>query len=244
MNYELISVCAHALCRWQVVDAPPAHLQAEEAEQLPQQGRPYCLRATAAQVYEDKEAEPSGGCPSFLRVPRPIGAPSLFCPQSSEEHSDGDEGQAYPRQVVYGFQVVLPLAELPKREERGNTNGGVGEHIDNDMGREPRTLKGRHQHLVVNLGFQEVYADEDGAEQCAEREHPTIVPTEVSYQANKRQEEGIPQPGLAHRAQRRTLQREPHQGYVSAEDEQAADGQQRDSPPPSSQKRKHSPHSP
>ena len=110
---------------------------------------------------KDEVAEPSSSSPRLLRVPRPISAPSLFCPQGSEEHPDGKEREADARQLVDGNQLVLLTAKLPEGKKRSSTSDSVCKHVYDDMRHEPRALQGRHHHLVVYLRLQEVDADED-----------------------------------------------------------------------------------
>ena len=230
---------AYPLCRRQIVDAPPAHLQAEEADYLPEQCRLKRQRAAPAPMDIDEIAKPCGRRPRLLRVPRPVSAPCFLCPQSAEEHTDCEEGEAHARQVVNGIHLVLSANKLPKSKKHGSTRCGICKHIYDNMWCEPRTLQGWHQRLVMYLWLQDVYADEDGTEQRAERKHPTIVPAAVGKQTDKRQEEGIPKPRFAHCAQGWALQREPHQHNVSTKDEQTANGQGTNHPLPLSQKRKH-----
>ena len=104
---------AQALGRRQVIDAPPAHLKAHETDHLPKQGRANARRTASAPMHIDEVAKPRSRRPRLLRVPRPVCAPGLFCPQGTEKHPDSKEGETYPRQVVDGGQVLLLAEKLP-----------------------------------------------------------------------------------------------------------------------------------
>lgn len=102
------------------------------------------------------------------------------------------------------------------RHHRGCTQQGVGEHIDNDMRGEPRTLKRWHERLRMNLRLEKVDANEDKSQQRRERENPLVVPATIDDDARQRQKERIPQASLAHRAKWRPFEGNP-QPYDESE---------------------------
>ena len=69
----------YTLCRWQKIDAPPAHLKQDERENEPREEEILMLaRRTEMQV--EQVAEPGGKRPSLLGIPAPIVAPCFLCP--------------------------------------------------------------------------------------------------------------------------------------------------------------------
>ena len=91
-------------------------------------------------MYIYKIGDPGDGGPGFLGVPRPVVPPGFLRPECAEEHADGEEGKADIDEIV---------GQFPPGDDDSYTQQGVGEDIDKDVGREPWTLKGRHQRLGV-----------------------------------------------------------------------------------------------
>ena len=101
---------------------------------------------------------------------------------------------------------------------------GIGKHVDDDMRSEPRTLKGGHERLGMNLRFEQIDADEDQSQDCGKSKNPLVSPPGINDDARERQEEGIPQPRLTHGAERWPFQRNPHPNDEGEENEQSGDG--------------------
>ena len=94
---------ALALCRRQVVYSPPAHLQADEAEDKEPQAEARLGRRLLVQpaVYVHQIAEPCRGSPGLLGIPRPVSAPCLLGPEGTKQHAYGHEREPYVHQIVY-----------------------------------------------------------------------------------------------------------------------------------------------
>ena len=118
---------------------------------------------------------------------------------------------------------LLPAAEEEQveRHQCSSTQQGVRQHIDNHMRREPGALQGRHQVLAVNLGLEKIDADEDKRQHRGKSQNPFVTPAAVNQHTRQRQEKGIPQPRLALRPQRRTLQGQPESDNETSVNQQA-----------------------
>ena len=110
--------------------------------------------------------------------------------------------------LVGSFLGLLPEPQI-EGKERDRPHHGIGEHIDNDMRHKPRTLKGGHQGLAMNLGLEEVDAHKDHGHQRAEPQHPRVSASGVEDNSDDGQEERIPQAGFAHGPHGWTLQAHP-----------------------------------
>lgn len=227
---HVIGVNALALSRWQVVDAPPAHLEAGEAEEEEPEAEAVAGRCGAMQTCVDVHqiAEPGNGCPGLFRIPCPIGAPRFFGPECAEEHADGHEGEADVDEVVDHVEVSALSSfrgVLFGQHEDGNAGGctkqRIAEHVNNDVRCEPGALQGWHQGGAVNLGLEEVDADKDQSHQGGEGEDPTIAPTAPGDEACHGHEERVPEACLAHGAKGWTFEADPHADDVGEEDEDA-----------------------
>ena len=109
----------------------------------------------------DKIGNPGDGCPGFLGVPRPVVAPGFLRPKCTEEHADSEESKTYIDKIV---------GQFPPSDNDSYTKQRVGEDIDKDVGRKPRTLQSRHQRLCVVAVKEEI-----GKERCYDKEtkvHP------------------------------------------------------------------------
>ena len=214
------------MCAGQVVDAPPAHLQEEEADD--EQGKGHLLPTVGQETVVDvpQVGEPSDGGPCLLRVPRPIVPPCLLGPQRPEKHAEGHEGQSHIDQVVGDIHLLVGGCRLFEEEQVGRHDGGrskqrIGEHIDDDVRCEPRALQCRHERLGMDFRFEQVDTDEDDGEQRAEREDPLVAPSRVDEQSGQRQEEGVPKSRLPHGSERRPLDFNPEEQYEGEEDYQS-----------------------
>ena len=165
---------AGTLCRWQVVNAPPAHLQEDEREDK----QPHCQtrlvvwQATIVNI--NKVCEPSDGSPCLFWVPRPIVSPSFLSPKSTKEHAEGHKGETDIDKVVQrrlSIEVggVSFLEKQIDCHQRAEPKNGISKHIDDDVRGEPWALKGWHQRLVVDLGLEQVHADEHQGENRGKR---------------------------------------------------------------------------
>ena len=213
--------------RREVVDPVPAHLQRQERDNQNPVERSRGVFAEQTQVDVEQIPRPRRRGPGLLRVPAPVVAPSRLGPDRTGEHADGQKGQSGVDQFVGRVEVVGPTFDEPHAgEDKGAPQHRVGEHVDGDMRDEPRALQGGHQRLVVNLGFQDVDEGEDRRHHRRETEDPGVAPAQVGQQSGYAHEEGVPQPGLPHRAQRRTLHVEPESRNECREDQRAHAGQQ------------------
>lgn len=151
----------YTLCRWQEIDAPPAHLKQDERENEPREEEILMLaRRTEMQV--EQVAEPGGKRPSLLRVPTPIVAPCFLRPQGAHGHAQGEETPPHSDQSVADAEFLVgslvgALAEPQVDGKQGDrAHHGIREHIDDDMRHEPHALKGGHQGLAMDFGLQEI----------------------------------------------------------------------------------------
>ena len=210
---------AVALRRGEIVDAPPADLEAHEGEQEDPAGGTPLTGLGFAEMEVNQITKPGDGCPCFFRIPGPIMAPGLLRPQGAEQHTDGQERQSHIYQIVRNVHRVLgrfpvkPGMTMDKqqvdRHQCRRSQHRVGEHIDNHVRGEPGALEGRHKGLRMNARLEQVHADEHQSQHGAERQDPLVTPTTVDDDAGKREEEGIPEPCLPHRPERRALQGNP-----------------------------------
>ena len=98
------------LSRRQEADAPPAHLQQDEREDEPGKQEVMML-ARRTEVQINQIAQPSGQCPCFLGIPRPIVAPGFLGPQSAHRHAKGKKSPSYAHQIVaYGHLMLRNLS--------------------------------------------------------------------------------------------------------------------------------------
>ena len=153
----------------------------------------------------NKEGKPGDACPGLLGVPCPIVAPSLLGPKSTEEHADGHERKTHVNEIVEHVPDILVVAfgrDKKQIESHGQccAKEGVAEHIDNDMGCEPRALQGGHQRGIVDLWFKEIDTNEDERKDGREGEYPAILPSAPSDDACYGKEEGVPEACFAHGA--------------------------------------------
>lgn len=213
--------------RREVVDPVPAHLQRQERDDQNPVERPRGVFAEQTQVDIEQVTRPRGRGPGLLRVPAPVVAPSRLGPDRTGEHADGQKGQSGVDQLVGRFEVVGPtFDESHAAQNEGAPQHRIGEHVDGDMRDEPRALQGGHQRLVVDFGFQNVDEGEDRRHHRREAEDSGVAPPQVGHQSGYAHEEGVPQPGLSHGAQRRTLHVEPEPCNECREDQRAHAGQQ------------------
>ena len=148
-SLHTVRMHAHTLCRRQIVDAPPAHLQ--QAETRDEHGESGLRMGgfIAAIVNIGQIRKPCDGGPSLFRVPSPVVSPSFLGPQCTHEHAERDERQAYIDEVVGDIEFFFgSIALLDEQQINGHYHGcpeqGIGHHVDNDVGREPRTLQCGH----------------------------------------------------------------------------------------------------
>ena len=101
------SVCVDAhVGGWEIIDAPPAHLQADESDEQDNAGSAPVLRPGFPEMDAQQVAEPRDGSPGLLRIPSPVCSPSLLGPEGSEQHSESQEGRSYIHEVVGDIQVL------------------------------------------------------------------------------------------------------------------------------------------
>ena len=142
----------------------------------------------------------------------------------------GAGGRLIPRKAISDRSGIdcctpSPPSAMPQEEDghdKGGSEQSVGHHVDDDMRGKPRTLERRHQGLVVDLGPEHIDDDEHGGEDGGEGEDPSVSPAAVDEKPRHGQEEAVPQACLAHRAQRRALER-----YPQPYDERHEHGQSR-----------------
>lgn len=227
--------------RREVVDPVPAHLQRQKRDDQNPVERPRGVFAEQAQVDIEQITGPRRRGPGLLRVPAPVVAPSRLGPDRTGEHADGQKGQSGVDQLVGRLEVVGPAFDEPQAgEDKGAPQHRVGEHVDGDMRDEPRALQGRHQRLVVDFGFQDVDEGEDRRHHRREAEDPGVAPPQVGQQSRYAHEEGVPQPGLPHGAQRRTQHVEPEPSNECREDQRTQTGQQNGPAAPFPAEQRHS----
>ena len=140
----------------------------------------------------------------------------------------GEEGKTDINEVVRDVKLLVSDVTLFDKEQIDShhcrrTEYGVGEHIDDNMWRKPRTLKGGHQRLVMYLRFEQIYTDKYQGENGRERQDPLVLPARIDDETRQRQEERIPESRFAHRAQWRSLQLDPHREDEREEKEQVQD---------------------
>lgn len=161
----------------------------------------------------EQVAQKGDGGPGFLGIPSPIGAPSDFGPNTTEQEADHQKAEAGIDEIVAngkkagqvdGFSFVLPPNYVDRNKE-GCAKKGVGEDVRDDVGHEIRTFEGGHHRLVVNLGFEDIDEHKDGGENARKAENPNVTPANIDHQTGDDHEEGVPQAGFAHRAKGRTL---------------------------------------
>ena len=147
----------HAICsRRQEVHSIPAHLQQHKSnnqQQIPPHGT---LPATAhPEMQVAQICTPCCSRPCLLRVPAPICAPGLLCPQAAAHHSEREEGNAYGHKTICGWQECGRTPPQPGKSQQERTaEKTVREHVYRDMRYEPCALQGRHERSVVNVRTQ------------------------------------------------------------------------------------------
>ena len=95
-----IGVYAGALGRGQIINAPPAHLQENERDDEHPESKALAMVWKVTIVHIDKIGQPGDGRPRFLGVPRPVVPPCLLGPESTEEHANSKEGEAYIDEII------------------------------------------------------------------------------------------------------------------------------------------------
>ena len=100
MRAEAIDMDAGTLGCGQVFDAPPTHLQQYERNEQYPQSELRLVRGDLSVMHINEIGEPGDGSPCLLRVPRPVMAPCLLCPQGAEEHADGNQRYADNDEIV------------------------------------------------------------------------------------------------------------------------------------------------
>ena len=95
-----IGVYAGALGRGQIIDAPPAHLQEDERDDEHPESKALSMVWKVTIVHIDKIGQPGDGRPRLLGIPRPVVPPCLLGPESTEEHANGKEGEAYIDEII------------------------------------------------------------------------------------------------------------------------------------------------
>ena len=74
----------------------------------------FAMARQLAIVDIDEIGKPGDGRPRFFRIPRPVVPPCLLGPESTEEHANGEEGEAYIDEVVR--DVTLDFVALLCKE--------------------------------------------------------------------------------------------------------------------------------
>ena len=91
---------AGALGSRQVIDAPPTHLQEHKRNEQDPQSKLWLVSGYLPVMHIDEIGEPGDGSPRFLGVPRPVVSPSLFGPEGTEEHADGNQRYTNEDKIV------------------------------------------------------------------------------------------------------------------------------------------------
>ncbi len=154
----------HSLCRGQIIDAVPAHLQQQKRYKQADQCLAMCRGTPQTEMDICQIGKPGSRRPSLFRVPCPIVSPSSFCPDGTGQHTQRHESKPYISQVIAQSHLMPfnPLLLEPQQVDshhRSGTQHGVGKHINNDMRSEPRALQGGHQSLIVYFGLEYIDAD-------------------------------------------------------------------------------------
>ena len=178
----------------------------------------------------DEKGEPGDTSPGLFWVPCPIMSPCLFCPKRTEKHADGHERETHINEIVEHVPDILVIAFRWNKKQvecyrESCAKKSVAEHINDDVGCEPRALEGRHQGSVVDLGLEKIDADEDKCEDGREGKNPAVLPSAPCDDSGHREEERIPQARFAHCAQGRTLEAEPHAHDEGEEEGYAEQGE-------------------
>ena len=75
----------HSLCRGQIIDAVPAHLQQQKRYKQADQCLAMCRGTPQTEMDICQIGKPGSRRPSLFRVPAPVTSPRLICPNSTEE---------------------------------------------------------------------------------------------------------------------------------------------------------------
>ena len=155
------------MSRRQIVDTPPAHLQAHETNNQQPKSRLVLQRIGVPLMNIKQIDEPRCRSPRFFRVPAPIVSPSIFCPYSAKQHANSDKSQAYVHQIVGHSHFSAALAiKHPQCCQQCRAHNGIGEHINNYVRRKPRRLKRRHKRFTMNFGFEKVDTNKNYRHDC------------------------------------------------------------------------------
>ena len=122
------------------------------------------------------------------------------------------------------LRFLLLEEQQVERHDSRCAEQGIGKHIDDDMGGEPRTLQCRHQCLGVYLWLEQVDTNEDERKDGGECENPLVFPSAIDEQSGEGQEEGIPQTRFAHGAQGWSFECYPEQDDEREEYRQSCQG--------------------
>ena len=158
--FHTIRVHRNTLCRRQIINTPPAHLQAAECHNQNSNGTFTVGRASHAKVRITQIQQPCCRRPCFLRIPCPVMPPRFLCPKSAKQHPDGHECQTHTHQFVDRLQPgrKLPHDFISRKfhhsHQSGSAQQGITEHIHNHMRSKPRRLQCRHERFVVNVGVE------------------------------------------------------------------------------------------
>lgn len=210
------------------VDAVPAHLEEEEADDEDDRRLLEAFGVETAVVDVQHIGSHGYRRPSLFGIPAPIGAPCLLCPDRPEEESDDEKARARIDEVVRDIEAVrvfvLLFVEHIDRQQEGCAEHPVGKHVRDHVGDEEGAFEGRHHRLGVDLGLEDIDADKDRRKDGREAEDPAITPTAVNDEPCNDDEERIPEPCLAHSAHRWAFERMPHPCDIHPEDDERQDG--------------------